>query len=343
MSTPNLPGYPDAASVKTALDNANTALQSTDIGDSVAAKNHDHDTDYEPLGAVSTHESTFDHALITTAMQPGDLATGTITPKTGDLDLNDIGTGGGGASAFTDLTDTPADYSGAAGKLIKVNPTGDALIFGDPSGSSVAWGDITGTISAQTDLAPAAIGAATAVQGTLADTALQPADIATGTITPKTGDLDFNSLGGSGASDFVSLTDTPADYSGASEQVVRVNTEGTALEYHTLTASDVGAEPADATILKDADIGVSVQAYDVDIPTVAVSQSEAEAGTETAVRSWSPERVKQAIVALTVPTSFPFYKTDGSSDPIELVDIIGGKAIPFFESAGSANNIPLVI
>ena len=71
----------------------------------------------------------------------------------------------GGASDFTDLGDTPADYSGQAGKLVKVNPTADGLIFGDPSGSSVSWGDITGTIGDQTDLTPANIGAAPAAQG----------------------------------------------------------------------------------------------------------------------------------------------------------------------------------
>jgi len=36
---------------------------------------------------------------------------------------------------------------------------------------------------------------ATAAQGSTANTALQPADIASGTITPKTGDLDFNNIG----------------------------------------------------------------------------------------------------------------------------------------------------
>lgn len=57
-------------------------------------------------------------------------------------------------------------------------------------------------------------------------------------------------------------------------------------------------EPADATILKDADIGVSVQAYDADITTVSASQAEMEAGTEVALRSMSPLRVAQAIAAL---------------------------------------------
>ena len=44
-------------------------------------------------------------------------------------------------------------------------------------------------------------------------------------------------------------------------------------------------------------IGTNVQAYDADIPTVSASQAEMEAGTETALRSMSPLRVKQAISA----------------------------------------------
>ncbi len=58
----------------------------------------------------------------------------------------------GGASAFTDLIDTPPDYVGQAGKLVKVDPTGNFLIFGDPSGTTVSWGDIGGTLANQTDL-----------------------------------------------------------------------------------------------------------------------------------------------------------------------------------------------
>ena len=134
-----------AASVRAKLNSAIaevntlavTALQSTDIGDSVAAKNHDHDTDYEPLGAVSTHESTFDHALITTAMQSGDLATGTITPKTGDLDFNNLG--GGGSSAWGDITGDLANQTDLETRLNEVNRTAE-------------WGEITGALSTQADL-----------------------------------------------------------------------------------------------------------------------------------------------------------------------------------------------
>jgi hypothetical protein len=50
--------------------------------------------------------------------------------------LSATGTTSGGASAFTDLTDVPASYSGEAGKYAKVNATEDGLEFDTPSGSS---------------------------------------------------------------------------------------------------------------------------------------------------------------------------------------------------------------
>lgn len=42
---------------------------------------------------------------------------------------SDCGSGGGGASAFTDLTDTPASYSGQGGNLVRVNSGETALEF----------------------------------------------------------------------------------------------------------------------------------------------------------------------------------------------------------------------
>lgn len=47
---------------------------------------------------------------------------------------------------------------------------------------------------------------------------------------------------------------------------------------------------------------LGLQPYDADIPTVAASQVEMEAGTEAAIRSMSPLRIKQAISALAVST-----------------------------------------
>lgn len=58
------------------------------------------------------------------------------------------------------------------------------------------------------------------------------------------------------------------------------------------------SEPADSTILKDADIGATVQAYSADTPTLLATQAEMEAGAATDSLAVSPELVKQAIDAL---------------------------------------------
>jgi hypothetical protein len=67
-----------------------------------------------------------------------------------------------------------------------------------------------------------------------------------------------------------------------------------------IAATNVQAalEELDTEKLDTGDIGSTVQAYDADIPTVAASQVEMEAGTESALRSMSPLRVAQAISAL---------------------------------------------
>lgn len=63
-------------------------------------------------------------------------------------------------------------------------------------------------------------------------------------------------------------------------------------------------------------IGTDVQAFDADIPTVGASQAEMEAGTSTALRSMTPQRVAQAIAALAVTA-----KDQTARDQIALTNI----------------------
>jgi hypothetical protein len=42
-----------------------------------------------------------------------------------------VASGGGGSSTFVGLSDTPASFSGQAGKVVTVNETEDGLIFAD--------------------------------------------------------------------------------------------------------------------------------------------------------------------------------------------------------------------
>lgn len=53
-----------------------------------------------------------------------------------------------GVNEFPELTDTPANYTGSAGKFVKVNATPDALEF-----ASILWGDVSKVGSNLTDLA----------------------------------------------------------------------------------------------------------------------------------------------------------------------------------------------
>lgn len=122
----NLPGYANATAVKNALDLAGTSTQPADLTAYQATSEKGAADGYAGLDATGK---------VPSAQLPAS------------------------AADFVSLTDTPADYSGQAGKLVKVNPTEDGLIYGDPAGASVSWGDISGTISDQTDLTPAAIGA----------------------------------------------------------------------------------------------------------------------------------------------------------------------------------------
>jgi len=102
-------------------------------------------------------------------------------------------------------------------------------------------------------------------------------------------------------------------FTGAAAEVTVDTTKDTVVVHDGATAGGVPLakeshnhsgiyEPADATIIKDVDIGSSVQAYSANISTIKAIQSEMEAGTETSIRSMSPENVKQAISALSAPT-----------------------------------------
>lgn len=122
--------------------------------------------------------------------------------------------------------------------------------------------------------------------------------------------------------DTIVLTLTPGIPAYAAGQVFRfvaagANTGAATLNVSTLGAKAITKNGATALAAGDIPSGAVVeviydgtqfqlvgnpgtfQAYDADIPTVAASQAEMEAGTEVALRSMSPLRVAQAVAAQT--------------------------------------------
>jgi hypothetical protein len=62
---------------------------------------------------------------------------------------DDGGAGGGGSSTFTGLSDTPANFGGAANKTLKVNSSGNAIEFVDVTTSFVGLSDTPSSLSGQ--------------------------------------------------------------------------------------------------------------------------------------------------------------------------------------------------
>lgn len=103
----------------------------------------------------------------------------------------------------------------------------------------------------------------------------------------------------------------------------------------------------DSSALTDADIGVSVQAYDADLTSWAGIVPSAK--QDTLVSGTNIKTVNnQSLLGsgnLTIEGSgsvtlvFPFYKAAGSSDTIAL---IGGTSLPFYDSSNTSKNIALI-
>ena len=64
---------------------------------------------------------------------------------TGNWQATSISVTGGGATTFTDLTDTPSNYVGYANSFVVVNTDNDGLTFTPPTANAVIIGDQTGS------------------------------------------------------------------------------------------------------------------------------------------------------------------------------------------------------
>ena len=129
---------------------------------------------------------------------------------------------------FLSSPDTPSSYSSAANQHVTVNGGETALVFTDAVDSFIGR---TGTvIAAASDYDASQVDNDSAVTGAFVDDALNQLDT---DITAK-------------PDDFLDLTDTPANYSGAANQVVAVNSGETGLEFTAAGDSSISFDANDA-------------------------------------------------------------------------------------------------
>ena len=142
--------------------------------------------------------------------------------------------GGGGASDFTDLLDTPTSYLAAAGYRVVVNGTTDGLEF--ITDSFLNLSDTPSSYAAQ---------AGKYLKVNAGATALEFVDAPTDTDT------------------FIGLTDTPANFTGSAFKVPAVNSGETALEFVTTLSTDnflhIQDQKTDGTSGGSSSAGVNVR------------------------------------------------------------------------------------
>lgn len=158
--------------------------------------------------------------------------------KPGTVATDGGGGGGGGAATFTDLTDTPADYGGLSGGFLKVNGTADGIEI-------VAAFSIDQLSDVDTTTTPPTSGQVLKWNGTNwvpgADSTAGGGSTDADTLDglDSTYFLNYNNLNNKPtiSSTFISLTDTPANFTGAANRFVKVNSAGDGLEFVSAGAS----------------------------------------------------------------------------------------------------------
>ncbi len=228
-----------------AVSHTHTVSQITDAGS--MAEVDDAPIDGSPYGRKN--------AAWGVVLEPSDISSSTITPRTGAINFS----------------------GGSDGNVLTVQADGSLAIEALPAGGAVALNDITDvTIDTPADnevlayntgtaewlnQTPAEAGLATAAQGALADTALQPTDIASGAITARANAINFS--GGSDgnvltvqADGSLAIEALPAGGAVALNDITDVTIDTPAdnevLAYNTGTAEWINQTPAEAGLATSA-------------------------------------------------------------------------------------------
>lgn len=185
-----------------------------------------------------------------------DVDTSTSAPTNGQALIYDAGAqkwkpgdvvsqgGGGGATTFVALTDTPASYSGYGNGFVKIKSAEDGIEFVN-SFNINTLSDVDTTTTPPTAGQVLKWNGTKWIPGVDATTGGAGTDADTLDGLDSTYFLNYNNLNNkpSLVTTLTGLTDTPANYTGAAGRFVKVNSTGTGIEFSTATTG--------ATILTD--------------------------------------------------------------------------------------------